>query len=407
MSVRAWAILFLVCWGVAKGSTLDPPERVGRLSYFTSTASLRHAGTSEFYTPIINTPLTSKDTLIIAPESRAEVTFGIAAIRMDESTELLILQLDQDITDLRIRSGTANIRLRDLPPGESFSIKVNRVSVQLIRPGTYRISALKNGGSEIRVQEGEANVNTGAASFQQLAGEVAQMEPGRELAIERSRKSDEFDQWCAARERAHSGKQSASHVARGLVGYEELDAFGTWRWDRSYGMVWQPTRVADNWAPYRFGQWIWKEPWGWTWIDATPWGFAPFHYGRWIQLGERWHWLPGPRQLPPVYAPALVKWAEDPTDRRIIGWMPLGPRERYVPAYRASPELAQRLNVFANVHRSDRPAPELPEIAANSNPPASITWADRSIFHARSPLRPARLPQSRQANSSNRSLNSQ
>jgi hypothetical protein len=26
-------------------------------------------------------------------------------------------------------------------------------------------------------------------------------------------------------------------------------------------------------------------PWGWTWVDNAPWGFAPFHYGRWVGAG--------------------------------------------------------------------------------------------------------------------------
>ena len=32
--------------------------------------------------------------------------------------------------------------------------------------------------------------------------------------------------------------------------------------------------------------WVWLRPWGWTWVDDAPWGFAPFHYGRWLWWGE-------------------------------------------------------------------------------------------------------------------------
>ena len=35
-----------------------------------------------------------------------------------------------------------------------------------------------------------------------------------------------------------------------------------------------------RWVPYRHGHWA-MSPWGWTWIDDAPWGFAPSHYGRW------------------------------------------------------------------------------------------------------------------------------
>src|SRR6266849_2839587 len=74
----------------------------------------------------------------------------------------------------------------------------------------------------------------------------------------------------------------------------------------SYGAVWYPQAVPADWAPSRYGHWRWVEPWGWTWIDDQPWGFAPFHYGRWAYIGNRWGWTPGVIVARPVYAPALV-----------------------------------------------------------------------------------------------------
>ena len=47
-------------------------------------------------------------------------------------------------------------------------------------------------------------------------------------------------------------------------------------------------------------------------MDDAPWGFAPFHYGRWLWWGNRWHWAPGPKVARPVYAPALVGWMGGP-----------------------------------------------------------------------------------------------
>ena len=41
-------------------------------------------------------------------------------------------------------------------------------------------------------------------------------------------------------------------------------------------------------------------------IDEQPWGFAPYHYGRWAHAGNRWVWVPPQRDVRPVYAPALV-----------------------------------------------------------------------------------------------------
>ena len=51
--------------------------------------------------------------------------------------------------------------------------------------------------------------------------------------------------------------------------------------------MWMPNGVAADWAPYRYGHWVWISPWGWTWVDDASWGFAPFHYGRWVQCRRR------------------------------------------------------------------------------------------------------------------------
>jgi hypothetical protein len=127
-----------------------------------------------------------------------------------------------------------------------------------------------------------------------------------------------------------------------MTGAEELDRYGRWSQDPEYGPLWFPQDVGPGWAPYTMGRWLWVEPWGWTWVDAAPWGFAPFHYGRWVQRGSRWGWAPGRYEHRPVYAPALVGWVGGPPPHRpgvdiniSIGrggprnWYPLGPRDHH------------------------------------------------------------------------------
>ncbi|MBZ5601501.1 MAG: hypothetical protein LAO79_04265, partial [Acidobacteriia bacterium] len=101
-------------------------------------------------------------------------------------------------------------------------------------------------------------------------------------------------------------------------------------------------------------------PWGWTWIDDAPWGYAPFHYGRWVFVGGGWGWVPGPVVVGvrPVYAPALVAWVGGPRfgvsvgiggGIGAVGWFPLGPREVFVPSYRYSGAYIERVNVTNTV----------------------------------------------------------
>jgi hypothetical protein len=97
-------------------------------------------------------------------------------------------------------------------------------------------------------------------------------------------------------------------------------------------------------------------PWGWTWIDDTPWGFAPFHYGRWVQWGPRWVWAPGTWVARPTYAPAVVGWASAPgvsvsvSFGPGVGWFPLAPREIYTPYYPCSPHYVRHVN-YSHVPR--------------------------------------------------------
>jgi hypothetical protein len=117
--------------------------------------------------------------------------------------------------------------------------------------------------------------------------------------------------------------------------------------------------VAPDWAPYRYGRWVWSRPWGWTWVDDAPWGFAPFHYGRWVHYRQRWCWVPGRYEARPVYAPALVAWVGggsvsvgisigSRSDYPRYGWFPLAPREVYRPGYAHSPSYARRINPDAD-----------------------------------------------------------
>jgi hypothetical protein len=202
---------------------------------------------------------------------------------------------------------------------------------------------------------GEGEVAGGGQSFTVHAREQAQVSGGDSLSynVLAAPPADEWDSWCDARDRREDQSQSARYVSREMVGYQDLDDNGDWRDEPDYGPVWVPRAVPAGWAPYHYGHWVWVEPWGWTWVDDAPWGFAPFHYGRWAYVRGYWGWVPGPVAVRPVYAPALVAWVGGSRFSLAIsmgrgpgiGWFPLGPREAYLPSYRASPRYVNRVNV--------------------------------------------------------------
>jgi hypothetical protein len=67
---------------------------------------------------------------------------------------------------------------------------------------------------------------------------------------------------------------------------ETLSPYGQWvdtGEGPSDGRAWRPDPdvVGEDFQPYATGgRWVYSD-WGWTWESDYPWGWAPFHYGRW------------------------------------------------------------------------------------------------------------------------------
>lgn len=100
--------------------------------------------------------------------------------------------------------------------------------------------------------------------------------------------------------------------------YDELSPYGTWIQDPQYGYVWRPDVDQEEFRPYYTnGRWAMTE-YGNTWVSDYEWGWAPFHYGRWIyNRYNQWIWIPDT-----VWGPAWVSWR---SGGGYYGWAPLGP----------------------------------------------------------------------------------
>ncbi|MFP6873125.1 MAG: DUF6600 domain-containing protein [Verrucomicrobiales bacterium] len=106
---------------------------------------------------------------------------------------------------------------------------------------------------------------------------------------------------------------------------EALNPYGEWFTTEPYGEIWQPSIASSNatWAPYTNGGWHSTDA-GWHFTSSDPWGWACYHYGRWIRYHDiGWCWVPG-RQ----WAPAWVSWRISDSH---IGWCPLPPSATWSP----------------------------------------------------------------------------
>src|SRR6185312_3252471 len=340
--------------------TGDPPERVGRLARVTGTVSYHGQGAEQWSPAGTNYPVATGDAFWTEPGASAQLEIGGNRVALAGGTELDVGILDQNGLQATAAQGEAYFRVRDLAPSEVWSVQTPRGLVTLSGPGRYAVAA---GDTQtpttVTVLEGGAQVSGPNLALQVGPGQTASV-TGSDI-FEGTVGPAQTDPFLAAMlqaERPPVVQAAAPAYVAQMPGGDDLSAYGSWSDSPDYGQVWYP-QVSSGWVPYRDGHWAYVAPWGWTWIDDNPWGFAPSHYGRWVEIGGRWAWTPGAygRAERPVYAPALVTFfgvgagvavgvgiAAALSSGR-VGWCPLGPREVYRPWYHSSDRYVRAVNV--------------------------------------------------------------
>jgi hypothetical protein len=349
----AMASLILTAGG-AYADDADPPTRIARLAYAEGSVSFQPAGTQDWVAAPLNRPLTSGDVLWVDNGSRAELQLDGSAVRLGNGTELSLIELSDEVTQLQLSSGILILRVRQLEDNATYEVDTPNLAFSVLRPGTYRISVDAGGNNtSIIVRSGQGEVSGANTAYTVQSGDYDvfsgnAMSPLTAQAQPQAPDSDAFDDWSWDRDSHWDRSASARYVSDDVVGYEDLDDQGSWTNTPDYGPVWYPNSVPVGWAPYQVGYWSYIAPWGYTWVDAQPWGFAPFHYGRWIWGGRSWGWVPSPPRpargiyIRPVYAPALVAWVGAGA---AVAWVALGPHEVYVPRYPVSANYVRNINV--------------------------------------------------------------
>jgi hypothetical protein len=118
--------------------------------------------------------------------------------------------------------------------------------------------------------------------------------------------------------------------------YDNLNG-GSWYQVADYGYVWQPDAATNaDWRPYTDGYWAYTDV-GWTWVSYEDFGWATYHYGRWVRLEDYgWCWVPGYE-----WGPAWVSWR---TGGNYVGWAPLPPEGGGEVVYESRP-ITSRVDV--------------------------------------------------------------
>lgn len=410
LNLRAWRARFTLALvgplmgllAAGSGAALaqeDPPGRVGRLAEVQGTVSWYDSEQGSWTDAERNRPLTGGDRLSTGAQGRAELRVGSTVLRLGAASELEVLRLDDERMVFQLHSGSLALRVRSREVASDIEVDTQEARFKPERSGHYRFD---------RVDDTTlAGAWRGTLRVDDREGFV--LETGQRAEFWRERRGlkfkwsalpgDSFADW-VQRDDQRDDQRSASnrYVSPEMTGAEDLDRAGRWDSHPEYGAIWYPSDVRDDWAPYRYGRWAWVSPWGWTWVDDSAWGFAPFHYGRWVNWRGRWGWCPGDYVARPVYAPALVAWLGGPRvgisiniGGPAIGWVPLAPREWYVPQHRVTSVYVDRLNPRPPGYRGEwrRPEPVAggpPMRYGNQGQPGGVTVVPREVMVRREPV---------------------
>ena len=361
------------------GTAAAPTGTVGRISLVSGKVGFRGPGEAIWSDAEINDPIAGGVSMRTDPQARALIQIGPDTIALTESTEIAVANLNDRMVEIAVSHGQIDLNIPQLGKGETVQIDFARGGVWLLQPGRYDINA--GAGDQapwIAAFTGSARFVGGGADIAIKAGDRALLTGSGAAAITTEPASaDEFAVWCGAHAVDESRLAAPYYVSPAMTGFAALDTVGSWKADRKYGEVWVPNALPANWAPYRYGHWRWMAPWGWSWIDDQPWGFAPSHYGRWAFLDQHWIWVPGAYTTRPVYAPAVVAFLGTPGvglsyaggSGPSVAWFPLAPGEVYWPGYNGDLEYIRGLNA------GDIADLGIIRLRADGEPPAEIVNA--------------------------------
>jgi len=380
----------------ADADAVDPPGRVGSVTLLAGQVTMVDLSNGSREDALLNWPVTGGWRIETGLTGRAEVRIGSTALRLDEQTTVDFARLDDELIQIAVLRGSVALRLRNPQIVNELEVLTQRERFSFDEPGSYRIDVDRPPGmTAVTAFAGRVRMASAGSSFIVATGQRGEVSAPPMLSFRLfAATADGFDDWVAGRDAREDAIRSAAYVSRETTGVEILDDYGDWRTVEAYGPVWFPRAMPATWAPYRYGRWVWISPWGWTWIDEAPWGFAPLHYGRWVVVGGTWGWIPGVVVTWPVYAPALVAWFGAPgvsvSIGGPIGWFPLGPHEVYVPAYRHTPRHFRVVNVQHVRHGDQITVVQAPKYVHRH--PDRSTWVAGDRFGQPEPVRRGHRP---------------
>ena len=225
----------------------------GHIRYAEGEVTLQRALELEAAEAAINVPVMPGDRMWTATYGRAEVLFADGSVlQMDERTKVdftafgetagaeTLLRLWNGILMLRIIAASAAAYRIDTPAGSIFSVSEGLFRIDVDETGIATVSVYE-GVAELASETGSVLVRTGQRSFVQQG-----LRPESPFEFNTAL-YDAFASWSDGREQLHRHARRIEGVPNEVAVYAgELQHYGNWRHDASYGQVWYPTVGAPT-----------------------------------------------------------------------------------------------------------------------------------------------------------------
>jgi hypothetical protein len=318
---------------------------VGRITHLEGTLSRYADDQDDWVDTAQDAPVGTQDRLYTAAESRAEIILpNNTWIRMDGDTEIQIVTLGANFTEMDISVGTVRLYNKS----STAEIKTTTPFGHIITPAGAAVDlSVYDDGVMVTALKNQAYFvhNPSATRHEVQAGAGAIFADTQQVSAEQGDMAPAWGQWNQQMDalwamRTRTIGESAAYLPPELQNDAyALDTNGRWEqvyYEGGHYRFWRPVHVHAGWTPFSSG--VWSMWWGdQVWIPHEPFGYVTHHYGNWIFTAGYWYWAPPVTRIMlqaglPLFHigfgwyPGRVAWIHTTA---YVGWFPLAPYEPY------------------------------------------------------------------------------
>ena len=286
------------------------------------------------------------DVLYAGKHAKAELIMpNNTWIRIGDNTQIHLIELESDATEIDIDSGTARLynksstaTIKATTPLGSITAPPFSTCDLYLEDDSIQVSALEGSVDFLHVTDSKHyGVTAGSSSLRAGYQEVASLNEIVDAGWD-SWNEERDDLW----EKRFAAQDDSTDYLPEELHYESYALEENGRWENVYyegsnRYFWRPSYVSSHWSPFTVGRWtVWYGDH--CWIPYEPFGYITHHYGNWVYIDScsRWYWAP-PRYHTGIsggsyldigfgWYPGRVSWIHR---GGYVGWIPLAPFERY------------------------------------------------------------------------------